>query len=151
MNELIIKDFELDIEKDIDEKGAARVLEDSTQSLPALTCIFTVVPNAFLGLEATETTCFDLIIVRKDLPHLNAFHFLKILRNVGAPVELILLVEANDPIDENQALSAGFFGLLRKEYQALHLCNIITNVVSKQETQHLQPADETANRPGTHT
>ena len=126
-----------DIEKDIDEKGAARVLEESTKSLPHAACVFTVVPNAFSGLEFTETTCFDMIFVRKDLDHLDAVSFLRILRNVGAPMDVVLLLEPQDSMTEEQARSIGFYRSLRKEYQAVQICAIVTDIMAKQENTNL--------------
>ena len=135
----------IDIEKEVDEKGAARVLEESTLTIPNLSCVFTVVPNAFTGLEFSETTCFDVIFIRKELVHLTAFDFLRILRNVGSPVDVVLLVEAHDSMTEEDARANGFFTLLRKEYQTTQLCNIIVDVIANRyglNRQHQQPQQQ---------
>lgn len=128
----------IDIEKDIDEKGAAQVLEESTSTLERATCVFTVVPNAFNGLEFTETTCYDMIFIRKDLEHLDAMSFLRILRNVGAPMDIVLLLEKDDTMTEEQARHVGFHSVLRKEYQAVQLCSIISDIMTRQESASLR-------------
>lgn len=95
------------------------------------TCVFTVAQNAFVGLEFTETTCFDLIFLSNDLKHLNALDFLHILRNVGAPTDIVLIVEQNDPCTEIQAKNVGFYDLLRKEFQLSTLCSKISHAVNR--------------------
>ena len=126
----------VDIEKDVDEKGAARVLEQSTLAISNLSCVFTVVPNAFTGLEFSESTCFDLIFVSKELQHLTAFDFLRILRNVGSPVDVVLLIESHDSMTEEMARANGFCTLLKKEYQTIQLCNIISDVAASRYGLH---------------
>ena len=61
---------------------------------------------------------------------MTAFDFLRILRNVGSPVDVVLLVEAHDSMTEEDARANGFFTLLRKEYQTTQLCNIIIDVIA---------------------
>lgn len=117
----------------MDEKGAAKILEESTSSLPNMLCSFNVAPNAFVGLELSETTAYDLIFVAKDMPHLNASSFLRILRNVGAPMDIVAIVEATDPFTHEQAKAAGFFTILKKQYQPARLCQIIEDVMRKNE------------------
>ena len=126
----------VDIEKDVDEKGAARVLEQSTLAISNLSCVFTIVPNAFTGLEFSESTCFDLIFVSKELQHLTAFDFLRILRNVGSPVDVVLLIESHDSMTEEMARANGFCTLLKKEYQTIQLCNIISDVAASRYGLH---------------
>lgn len=75
-----------------------------------------------------------MIFIRKDLDHLDAMSFLRILRNVGAPMDVVLLLEPEDTMTEEQARSIGFHSVLRKEYQAIQLCSIISDIVSKQES-----------------
>ena len=75
-----------------------------------------------------------MIFVRKDLDHLDAVSFLRILRNVGAPMDVVLLLEPEDGMTEDQARSIGFHSALRKEYQTVQLCSIITDIMTKQET-----------------
>jgi CheY-like chemotaxis protein len=120
---------ERDIEKDVDEKRAARILEKSTEGIRNSVCVFTVVPNAFVGLEYSETTCFDIIFVQKDLESLNGYQMLQVLRNVGAPMPIILVTKHDDPTTDEQAKSAGFYCVLQKEYQIVELRRIITSIL----------------------
>ena len=62
--------------------------------------------------------------------HLTAFDFLRILRNVGSPVDVVLLVESHDTMTEEMARANGFFTILKKEYQTIQLCNIISDVAA---------------------
>jgi hypothetical protein len=57
---------------------------------------------------------------------------MKILRNVGSPVEIVLIVDETDnSLDESQALSYGFFALLKRGYQPRQICDIIESFFSK--------------------
>ena len=135
-NSLLLK--VLYVEMRVDEKGAARVLEESTNSYLNIFCAFTVVTNSFIALEFTESTLFDIIFIKKDMETLNAVNFLHILRNIGSPTDIVLLVESDDQISEAEAREQGFAGILRKDYQASQLCEIITNLVSTPAMSHLE-------------
>lgn len=117
-----------DIDHDIDEKDSARVLEQATATI-GISCVFTVVSNAFTALEFTETTCIDIIFISSDLEYLTAESFLHILRNVGAPMYVVLLVSERDPISEVEVKRGGFYSLLRKGYHVTQLCSIITDII----------------------
>ncbi len=71
------------------------MLEDSTAHL-AHTCVFTVVPNAFIALECTEHTCYHLIIATKNLIDLHAIDMMKILDAVGATTPVVVLIERGE-------------------------------------------------------
>ena len=107
-----------DIEPGIDEKGAASILEQTVASAtpPGCVCVFTVAHNAFIGLECTELTCYDVIIVTKDLLHFNAIDFKNVLKAVGCPTPIVLMVEEHDPITDHDILQEGFFCPLKKPF-----------------------------------
>ena len=114
----------------MDEKRSAHALEEATSSLASFTCSFTVVQNAFIGLEFSECMSYDIIFINKDLKDFNALQFIKVLKNAGSPSEVVLLVDATDnSFDEKQAKSNGFHGMLRKEYQPCQLCDIIKSAL----------------------
>ena len=84
------------------------MLESASLSLVSLglMCSFTVVSNCFIGLECTEHTCYDLIIAKKETNRklqcqqdLSVFDMLKVLRNVGVDIPIILLFDASDKSD----------------------------------------------------
>jgi CheY-like chemotaxis protein len=120
----------------VDEKRAARILENSTEGILNSACVFTVVPNAFIGLEYSETTCFDIIFVQRDLDSLNGYQMLKVLRNVGAPMPIILVTKPDDPTTDEQAKAAGFYCVLQKEFQIVELRRIIISILEKRERLH---------------
>ena len=70
-----------------------------------------------------------MIFVSKDLQDFNAVQFIKVLKNVGSPCQVVLLIDARDnSFNDEQAKSNGFHGMLRKEYQPRQLCDIIKSV-----------------------
>lgn len=122
------------IEPGVDEKEASRVLEKCTDGLDEYSFSFTVVPNGFLGLECTEHTCYDIIIIQSSLPQINAVQFLQILRKVGAETPVVLLIDltvADEWIDiqDNDAKDLGFTAILRKPFSTNHLCMLIKSVI----------------------
>lgn len=90
------------IDPEVDEKTSSAKLERVSRLLPHLLCVFTVVSNAFNGLECTESTAFDMIFARTELPHLNAMDMLHILRQVNGsnPVPFVFLVKDSSEVKE---------------------------------------------------
>jgi CheY-like chemotaxis protein len=126
------------VEPGVDEKEASKVLEKCTEGLDECCFSFTVVPNAFLGLECTEHTSYDIIIIQASLPQINAVHFLNILKTVGAQTPVVLLVDltiADEWIDiqDKDAKELGFTAILRKPFSTNHLCNLIKSVIEDSE------------------
>lgn len=132
----------VDIEPGIDEKGAARVLEEAiTSVIPKdSVCVFTVAHNAFIGLECTELTCYDVIIVTKELPHFAAIDFKNVLNSVGSPTPIVLLIDENDPISDYDVHHLGFFCPLKKPFSMDTLCSVLQRVI----TRHISSS---SNRP----
>lgn len=128
------------IEPDVDEKEGSRVLEKSTESLEEYCFSFTVVPNGFIGLECTEHTCYDLVIVKSSMQQIGAIEFLNILRTVGAPTPIVLLVDLTisdewSDIEESRAKELGFAAILRKPFSAGHLCTLLKNILKDAEAE----------------
>jgi DNA-binding NarL/FixJ family response regulator len=90
---------------------------------------FSVVPNAFLGLEYAEHTHFNLIIIQQGLHHLNATDVLHILRTVGSNVPIVVILENDCNINYLTALERQiFFGFLKKACCGQDLCELIRKV-----------------------
>lgn len=128
------------IEPGVDEKEGSRVLEKCTDQLDEYCVSFTVVPNCFVGLECTEHTCFDLIIVQSSIPQIKALEFLNILRAVGAPTPVVLLVDLAIvdewcDIQESGAKDLGFTAILRKPFSTNHLCTLLKNLLDDAEAE----------------
>jgi CheY-like chemotaxis protein len=134
------------IEPGVDEKEGSRVLEKCTESLDEYCFSFTVVPNGFVGLECTEHTCFDLIIVQSSMPQIRALEFLHILRTVGAPTSVVLLVDLTITdewcdIEESRAKELGFTAILRKPFSTNHLCTLLKNILDEAEAEMNEKRD----------
>ena len=131
-----------DIEPGVDEKGAARILEQSVApATPAgCVCVFTVAHNAFIGLECTELTCFDVIIVTKEMPHFAAIDFKNVLKAVNCPTPIVLLVEEHDPITEHDIHQLGYFSLLKKPFCMDALCWLLQRVITRHMSSSPPPA-----------
>ena len=70
------------------------MLETSTNPLflrHDLICVFTAVPSIVIGLECTEHTCYDIILINHDWENTNAIEFVRILRNLGVQTPLIMV------------------------------------------------------------
>ena len=124
------------VEPGVDEKEASKVLEKCTEGLDECCFSFTVVPNAFLGLECTEHTSYDIIIIQASLPQINAVQFLQILRKVGAETPVVLLIDLTVAdewihIQDNDAKDLGFTAILRKPFSTNHLCILIKSVIEE--------------------
>ena len=79
----------------MDEKAAAKVLEDALNRKRNAVFSFTVVDNPFVGLECSEHTDYDAIFISSnENADLNAWDFLRLLRNIGCQVPIVLLHDA---------------------------------------------------------
>ena len=79
------------------ERSASELLETAVipffHSLNSI-CVFTVVSNIQTGLEFTEHTCYDVILINHDLSQgIDAVQFGRIFRNIGAQTPIILVKE----------------------------------------------------------
>ena len=135
-----------DVEPGVDEKGGAKMLEQSTEDTNYC-CIFTVVPNAFIGLECSEHTCYDLIIAKKDMQHLGATNMLGVLHAVGSPTPVVLLLDELDNTNDYDAHSLGFFSVLRKPLSTRVLCNLIEAVMNRHAPANSIPSSSVTNAP----
>ena len=82
-----------------------------------LICIFTVVPNIYFGLQCTEHTCYDIILISHDLKYSNAIHFARSLRNIGVQTPIIL-VQNDLSLHVMHEHGAMFCSLLQKPFSA---------------------------------
>jgi DNA-binding response OmpR family regulator len=116
------------------------MLEQSTEETN-YSCAFTVVPNAFVALECSEYTCYDLIIAKKDMQHLGARDMLNVLHAVGSPTPVVLLLDEHDNSVDHDAQTVGFFSVLRKPLSTRVLCNLIETIMNRHAgSKPLQPA-----------
>jgi len=89
------------IEPGVDERASTTVLESYLNSAvsgagaapPSHIWACTVVSNAFLGLEATEHTAFDAIIVKYKMEDLGGLGLLEILRAISSTTPVVALVD----------------------------------------------------------
>ena len=73
-----------------------------------------------------ESADYDIVFIHKDLDHLNADQFMKVVKKLGSSTKVVLVVEATDnTINETGVIAFGFAGMLRKGYHPLQLCNMI--------------------------
>ena len=134
------------IDSDIDEKIATHELESRCNADAALgrLVVFTVVQNAFSGIEAFEYTSFDIIIARKNLHHINAYDLIKIYSAIDVNVPIVLLVEDADyegrdtgdivsstkyAAEDLDAVELGFRAILRSPFSTKTLIDTISNVL----------------------
>eukprot|EP00596_Hydrurales_sp_CCMP1899_P008476 CAMPEP_0119053004 /NCGR_PEP_ID=MMETSP1177-20130426/74126_1 /TAXON_ID=2985 /ORGANISM="Ochromonas sp, Strain CCMP1899" /LENGTH=636 /DNA_ID=CAMNT_0007032785 /DNA_START=96 /DNA_END=2006 /DNA_ORIENTATION=- len=118
------------VEPGVDEKGGARMLEQSTENTN-YSCVFTVVSNGFLGLECSEYTCYDFIIVKKDMQHLGAIDMMNVLKAVGCPTPLVVLLDEHDNCSDYDSNALGFFAALRKPLSTKILSTLIETIVNR--------------------
>jgi CheY-like chemotaxis protein len=114
------------------------------------TCVFTVVPDPLLAIEATEYSAFNMIFISEDSQAgLSAAGLVSSLRIVGSDVPVVLLRESPDSSEELAALvsqcdrdeaagggspSAGanegmFTSILRKPFTKRDLCDVIRSAL----------------------
>lgn len=106
------------------------MLEQSTENAN-YSCVFTVVSNAFIGLECSEHTCYDFIIVKKDMQHLGAIDMLNVLKAVGCPTPLVVLLDEHDNCSDYDSNALGFFAALRKPLSTKILCTLLEAIVNR--------------------
>ena len=125
--------FFADIEAEVDERKGGEMLESKTSALfleHGLMCIFTVVSNIFIGLECTEHTCYDVILINHNMKHgINAFEFLRILRTAGALTPVILVYDTTTSSILSQQSKDDFSCLLEKPFSAATICAAILNAI----------------------
>lgn len=124
------------MQNNVDEKLLSNILEQSTNDVfkrRACVCSFTVVANAFLGLESTQFTYYDLILCNEDLQHLKSSHVLQILRKVGAITPIVEVIKKENPRVEKDSIDSGFFGILRTPFTNVDICNLIVRCLDKEK------------------
>eukprot|EP01041_Mallomonas_annulata_P001222 gene1222-2375_t len=122
------------IEAGVDSKGSAILLENGTQSHGVL-ATFTVVSSAFTGIDCTEHTSYDIIFVEDCNDGFGAADFVGLLRTIGNPVPVVLLVGIEDDINDDHIRSFGFSGVLRKPFSPKSLCRVIHTIMQQQNAQ----------------
>ena len=140
----------VDVERGIDEKLAAPILENSTRLMSPKLCVFTVVQNCFAALEATQHTNYDCIIVEKGIPCLDIRGMLKVMRALGNNVPFVIMVpfllrkQENDTITEemidenslrNEMRQLDYSDVLMQPYSSTTLCQAITGAIQYNECQ----------------
>lgn len=129
---------------DVGEKESSKLLEESTSPLFTkfgCLCSFTVVPNAFVGLEYTEYTTFDVIFCHSNLYQLNASNMLRVLRNIGNTTPVVNIIETTQ---ENTF--DGFDDVLRFPFASRDVCGVIEKVLYKCRNTSFESRDFTAQR-----
>lgn len=99
-------------------------------------CVFDVVPNAFVGLEFTEITCYDVVMADVNLPQLGGIDMIRVLRNVGVNIPLIVVADAESDLGflHQDDMKAFVCGVLRKPFHAVELCDVIEKCVIRSDT-----------------
>ena len=81
-----------------------------------------------------ESADYDIVFIHKDLEHLNAHQFMKVIKSLRSATQVVIVVEATDnTINETGVIAFGFAGMLRKGYHPLELCNKINVLISNTE------------------
>jgi hypothetical protein len=80
---------------DVPEKSAVQMLEQMTDEIAFTCCEFTVCGSIFAGLEATTRMAFDLVLVQDGSRQLGSVGLLMELRNAGAIMPVVLLLNSN--------------------------------------------------------
>ena len=89
-------------------------------------CVFTVVSNIYTGLECTEHTCYDVILINHDLKKgINAIQFARSLRNIGARMPIILVGDQSSSDLLHMDSGTLFCCLLQKPFSASVLSEVI--------------------------
>ena len=117
-----------DIEANIAERSASEMLEAAVATTPSFLsskflCVFTVASNIFTGLEFTEHTCYDIILINHDLTrNIDAVKFARILRKVEVQTPIIFVNEdsSSDLLEEEGG--SLFSCLLQKPFSSSVLC-----------------------------
>ena len=130
----------------MDEKPTSLLLEEATAHLTT-PIIFTVVTSLFAALECSEHTCFNAIFVSSKFNlDMNAFDFLKVLRNVGATTSVILLNESlsndNNGLNHLSGLPPVGFSIVSYNFNAVlnfpftkrELCQILMQAIDTPQT-----------------
>ena len=94
---------------------------------------FLVVPDAFRALECLSHMNFCCIFLHRDLPSLNGFEALNILKTSNFDKPVILVVEDLDDIPDEEAQHMGFSAVLRKPFSSLQLSEIIAGCIGPVE------------------
>eukprot|EP01041_Mallomonas_annulata_P010071 gene10071-20988_t len=118
------------IEAGVDSKASATLLENAVRSRGLLVS-FTVVSNAILGIETTEHNAYDIAFVEDCLDGFGAADFVGLLRTMGNPVPVVLLVDIDDAINDDHIRSLGFSGVLRKPFAASSLHQVLQSILNQ--------------------
>lgn len=95
----------IDVQAGVDEKLSGIKLEEETADMfEGISCVFTVVPDSLIALEATEHTAFNLIFVAEDSQcGLTIQGLISSLRMVGSTIPIVVLKNANGGSEEYAA------------------------------------------------
>jgi diguanylate cyclase (GGDEF)-like protein len=115
------------------------VVEDSpTQSrkleqiLEAMNCEVVVARDGRLGLEAFETSSFDLVLSDVKMPEMSGYELCRAIksRSRGQGVPVILLTSLNKPQDIIRGLECGADNFVNKPYEGEYLISRIRNLLA---------------------
>jgi hypothetical protein len=95
-------------------------------------CLFTVVSNCFDAIKFTEWTCFDAIVIGRELPNLDGHHLVSNLLAVGYPMPFFQLV-GEDDIDHSNIQLRGFHGVVKKPFTQEKIQGIIKVIQEAKE------------------
>lgn len=110
------------------------MLERHTSSLihsAGMLCVFTVVPNAFMGFEYTEHTCFDMIILQKttqSTQDIGSDQFVQLLRGIGAMTPVVLLHDRGESPEE--VPMSLYSNLLANPFSSRDLCALVEQTLN---------------------
>lgn len=133
------------IQEGIEEKYSAEILHQSAKEFLPFSCRFTVVRDAFTGLECVQFHTYDVLIIQKEMKFLNSLSFSQILYDLNIYIPIILL---SDPKYED-----GYVGIshhpvfvLPKPFTSQQLCdrihkavNISSSVIVRTYTTESEP------------
>ena len=132
------------IDNNIDEKASSDILQQSisraTDSINnEIVCAVDCASNAFTALEMTECIAYDAIFTSLHLSVINSIDILNILRRVGCPAPIVLVVpdsgyeKVMDVPYYNQLeeyyQKLGFFRVLFQPFSVISLNNIFRELI----------------------
>jgi DNA-binding NtrC family response regulator len=110
----------------------SKVFRQSSRHFASCVCIFTVVNNCFDAIKFTEWTCYDGIIVGKNLPNLDGHHLVSNLLAVGFPMPFFQMLDENETEDPGSK-AKGFRAIIKKPLTSDRLARIIDIIQNEKE------------------
>jgi hypothetical protein len=121
------------IQPDLNEKSCSSILEKATSTITP-PCLFSVVANAFTGLELIEITDFDLIIISRVTHSMASTEFIQVLQQLNVLVPVLTLENGGNQVcslDSSAGMKHQVLESLQFPYSPHELCQSIVNAVEK--------------------